>query len=271
MSATGRPLVWGVLNVTPDSFSDGGEFLDVDLAIERAHLMIEEGADVIDVGGESTKPGALRVSQQEEATRVIPVVKALVDAGVHVSIDTMNATTARNAIELGVSYVNDVSGGLADPEMFSVINNSDVDYVLMHWRGHSAVMDSLADYGDVAADVARELRERVAEAHSQGIEPERIILDPGLGFAKTPIHNWELLAGLDTLHALGHRLLIGASRKRFLGEVLPAGEPASARDGVSATLGALLADKGVWGLRVHNPKAQREALDVWQALSEGGR
>jgi dihydropteroate synthase len=264
-------LIWGVLNVTPDSFSDGGDFLTPGSAIERAHQMVEQGADVIDVGGESTKPGATRVDQETEMMRVMPVIEGLVSQGLNVSIDTMNAETAKAAISAGVRYVNDVSGGLADKSMFDVVASSDVEYVLMHWRGHSATMDDLAHYDDVASDVAAELLSRVSAAIEAGIDARRIILDPGIGFSKTPQQNWQLLAGLDTLHALGHRVLIGASRKRFLGELLDEAEPPRSRDSVSATLGALLAERGVWGLRVHNPQAQREALDVWQALSEGGR
>lgn len=271
MMTTPRPLIWGVLNVTPDSFSDGGDFLAPDAAIRRAHHMVEQGADVIDVGGESTRPGAARVDAATEAERVVPVIEALVASGLVVSVDTMNASTARGAMEAGVRYVNDVSGGLADPMMFGVVAKSDVDYVLMHWRGHSSDMDSLAQYDDVAIDVAAELSQRISQATDAGIDSARIILDPGLGFAKNPQQNWDLLAGLDTIHTLGHRVLVGASRKRFLGDLVEPGQPASARDGVSATLGALLAKRGVWGLRVHNPQAQREALDVWQALSEGGQ
>lgn len=271
MSSHHRPLLWGVLNVTPDSFSDGGEFLDLDDALVRAHRMVEEGADVIDVGGESTRPGAIRISPEEESARVLPVVTALVKAGIPVSIDTMNAHTARAAAEAGVTYINDVSGGLADPAMLGVMHSAKVDCVLMHWRGHSQVMDSLAHYENVAEDVARELAARVEAATAAGIEPERIILDPGIGFSKTPEQNWELLAHFDAVRALGHRILLGVSRKRFLGELLSEGKPASARDTASATLGALMANRGVWGLRVHNPGAQRESLDVWQALSQGGR
>jgi dihydropteroate synthase len=269
VSTPPRPVIWGVLNVTPDSFSDGGDFVALGSAIERAHQMVEQGADVIDVGGESTRPGATRVDQTTELTRVMPVIEALVGHGLVVSVDTMNATTAKAAISAGVRYVNDVSGGLADSTMFSVVASSDVDYVLMHWRGHSDTMDDLAHYDDVAHDVAAELANRVSLATEAGIDPRRIILDPGIGFSKTPAQNWELLAGLDTL-LRGHRVVVGASRKRFLGELLDEGEPPSARDSVGATLGALLAERGVWGLRVHNPQAQREALDVWQALSRGG-
>ena len=270
MSANPRPVLWGVLNVTPDSFSDGGAFLETQAALEHARAMAQEGAVVIDIGGESTRPGAPRITPALEQERVLPVIQALKAEGFTLSIDTMNASTAAGAIAGGVSYVNDVSGGLADPDMFSVVAGAPVDYVMMHWRGHSDQMDSLANYGDVVKEVCDELRGRLESARAAGIDPERVILDPGLGFAKTPQHNWELLAGLEKILGLGHRVLVGASRKRFLGELLPTVHQAPERDGVSATLGALLAQRGVWGLRVHNPLVHREALDVWQSLSQGG-
>ena len=265
-----RPVLWGVLNVTPDSFSDGGEFLSQDLAVAHAALLVEQGAAVIDVGGESTKPGAQRVAPEVEQERVIPVIEALTQRGYVVSIDTMNASTARAAIEAGATIVNDVSGGLADSEMFSLVAGAGVDYVIMHWRGHSDVMDGLADYGDVASEVRSELQERVALAMEAGISANRIILDPGVGFAKTPAHNWALLSRIDEVISLGHRVLVGASRKRFLGELLAEGHEMAERDQPSAVLGSLLAERGVWGLRVHDPLIHARALDVWQALSERG-
>ena len=265
-----RPVLWGVLNVTPDSFSDGGEFFSHDRAIAQATLLVEHGAGVIDVGGESTRPGAQRVAVEVEQERVIPVIAALTKRGYVTSIDTMNASTARAAIEAGATIVNDVSGGLADPDMFSVVAESEVDYVIMHWRGHSDVMDELARYDNVARDVRSELQERVALAVGAGISADRIILDPGVGFAKTPAHNWALLSGIDDVTSLGHRVLLGASRKRFLGELLPEGHEIAQRDEPSAVLGALLAQRGVWGLRVHNPLIHTQALDVWQALAERG-
>ncbi len=265
-----RPVLWGVLNVTPDSFSDGGEFLSQDLAVAHAASLVEQGAAVIDVGGESTRPGAQRVAPEVEAERVIPVIEALTKRGILASIDTMNASTASAAIRAGATIVNDVSGGLADPDMFSVVAKAGVDYVIMHWRGHSDVMDDLARYEDVASEVRSELQERVALAMEAGIGADRIILDPGVGFAKTPAHNWALLAGIDEVTSLGHRVLVGASRKRFLGELLPRGHAMPERDEPSAVLGALLAERGIWGLRVHNPLIHTRAFDVWQALSEGG-
>ncbi len=265
-----RPVLWGVLNVTPDSFSDAGQFLSLELAIAHAALLAEHGAGVIDVGGESTRPGAQRVAPEVEQERVIPVIEALTTRGYVASIDTMNASTAGAAIAAGATIVNDVSGGRADPEMFSLVAESGVDYVIMHWRGQSAVMDELARYDDVASDVRKELQERVDLAIEAGISADRIILDPGLGFAKTPAHNWALLSRIDEVTSMGHRVLVGASRKRFLGELLPEGHEMPERDEPSAVLGALLAGQGVWGLRVHEPLIHSRALDVWQALAKGG-
>ena len=270
MSGPRRPQLWGVVNTTPDSFSDGGLFYDSDLAREHALSLVEQGASVIDVGGESTRPGAARVSPEEEVARVIPVVKALAEAGVVVSIDTMRASTASAAIEAGARIVNDVSGGLADPDMFTVVAGSHVDYVLMHWRGHSDTMDSLAEYDDVVEEVSRELRRRLDAAEAAGINPSRVLVDPGLGFAKKPHHNWALLSRLDEWAPEGVRRVIGASRKRFLGELVGADHQPEGRDGVSAALGVLLAEAGVYALRVHNVRAHREALDVWQAFHGGG-
>ena len=271
MNRVVRPEIWGVLNVTPDSFSDGGRFDVLDVALAHAHQLVAEGADVIDVGGESTRPGADRVSGEEELARVLPVVTALVNQGVRVSVDTMRASTAEAVLEAGAHIINDVSGGLADPDMLGVISQSSCDYVLMHWRGHSAQMDSRAVYDDVVREVSAELKVRLDEAERNGIERKRIIVDPGLGFAKAPSHNWAILARLGDLVPEGARAIIGASRKRFLGELLPAPHQPEDRDGVSAALGVLLAEREVFALRVHNVKAQRQALDVWQAFIEGGR
>lgn len=260
------PQVWGVLNLTPDSFSDGGQFGDGLQAVARATEMVLEGAAVIDVGGESTRPGATRISSEEEQERVLPVVGALVDRGITVSVDTMNASTARHAIAAGVSVINDVSAGLADPDMMRVVADSDVDYVVMHGRGPSKTMNDRAVYESVVHEVESELLLRIEAAQDVGITPARIIVDPGVGFAKEPRHNWELLAGLDRIVGLGFRVLVGVSRKRFLGELLPPGDEPAQRDGVTATLGALMADAGVWAVRVHNVAAQHQALSVWQAL-----
>lgn len=265
------PVLWGILNVTPDSFSDGGLFLSPESAVSHARRLLAEGASVIDVGGESTRPGASRVPVEEEQSRVMPVIRALVAEGITVSIDTMNASTAAAAIKAGVGYVNDVSGGLADPDMMNVVAQSPVDYVLMHWRGHSDQMDTLASYQDVLREVMEELRSRLDAAEEAGISADRVVIDPGLGFAKTPQHNWAVIAGMNELVALGHRVLVGASRKRFLGEIVGGDHAPADRDGVSAVLGALLAEKGVWGLRVHDPLVHRQALDVWHAVSRGGQ
>ncbi|HET8896032.1 MAG TPA: dihydropteroate synthase [Protaetiibacter sp.] len=266
---TGRPYIMGVLNVTPDSFSDGGMFHNFDDAVDHAVHMFESGANVIDVGGESTRPGAERLPADKEKARVLPVIRELVARDIPVSIDTMNAATAAAAIEAGAALVNDVSGGLADRGMPRLIAETGIEYVAMHWRGHSATMDNLAVYTDVVRDVRNELKHRVAELIVAGVRPERIILDPGLGFAKTAQHNWQLLGRLRELETLGHRVLIGASRKKFLGELLPDGAPTSDRDPATATISALAAESGVWGVRVHDVAGTLAALEVWEAWNAG--
>jgi dihydropteroate synthase len=266
-----RPVVLGVLNVTPDSFSDGGDFVDADAAIERGVELVAHGADIVDVGGESTRPGADRIPVREELKRVLPVVRGLVTRGIRVSVDTMNAETAFTTIRGGADMINDVSGGLADPDMYRVIAQTGVEYIAMHWRGHSKSMQELAEYDDVVTDVRNELRQRLAEMLVWGIEPERVVIDPGLGFAKTADHNWALLSALPQLRSLGHRVLIGASRKRFLGEFLPEDAPPSERDDATAILSALAADAGVWGVRVHNAAATKLSLDLWSAWHAGKR
>ena len=270
MSHTQRPQVWGVLNVTPDSFSDGGSYVDYQAAIAHAEDMLAAGADVIDIGGESTRPGAGRVEAEVEQERVLPLVEALVARGATVSVDTMRADTALRALEAGAHIINDVSGGLADEEMFGVMAQASCEVVLMHWRGHSAAMDDLAVYTDVVREVSNELDARVDAARAAGISGDRLILDPGLGFAKNSNHSWELLAHIDELGERGARVLVGASRKRFVGAVLPEGHDVFERDAPSAVLGVLLAEKGVWALRVHHVAAQVRALDIWQALHRGG-
>lgn len=270
MSQAPRPQIWGVLNVTPDSFSDGGRFLQRQPALDHALGMVEAGAHVIDVGGESTKPGVSRVDGSAEQDRVLPIIEQLAGHGIVVSIDTMRAETARQALDAGAQIINDVSGGLADPEMFGVMAAAQCDVVLMHWRGHSDQMDSLAHYDSVREEVKSELALRVDAALEAGILPEHIVLDPGLGFAKTPAHNWALAAGLSGAIPEGFRTLVGASRKRFLGELLPEGHAVEERDSVSAQLGALVADQGVWALRVHNVSEQVRALNLWQAFGQGG-
>lgn len=264
-----RPQILGVLNVTPDSFSDGGEFAQQQAAINHGVRMVGTGADVIDVGGETTRPGATRIPTEVEQKRVLPVVRELVQQGVRVSIDTMNAETARAAVELGASIINDVSGGLADPGMRRVAAESGLDFVAMHWRGHSVGMDGLAVYDDVVRDVRSELEMRVAELIVSGVAPEHIIVDPGLGFAKNADQSWMLVAHLRQLGSLGCRVLVGSSRKRFLSTVLADGAPAKERDTATAILSALAAESGAWGVRVHDVAGTRAALDLWQKLSGG--
>jgi len=260
-----RPQIWGVLNVTPDSFSDGGRYRDPLAAVAHARRLVADGADVIDVGGESTRPGAERVPGDVELQRVVPVVRALVEQGIRVSIDTMSATTAEAAVDAGASIVNDVSGGLADTRMAGVVAERDVDIVAMHWRGHSTAWDAVSDYTDVVTEVRDELRARRDALLSAGVRPERLWLDPGLGFAKRPEHNWLLLRRLDEIAALGHPLLVGGSRKRFLGALVPEGAPAEERDLPTAVLSALCADVGVAAVRVHDARSTDRALAVWAA------
>ena len=262
------PLIMGVLNITTDSFSDGGKYLEPQVALEHARNLIAEGANIIDIGGESTRPGAERVSLEQEQFRVLPVIEALVKitrpAGVRISIDTMNAETARLAVAAGADIVNDVSGGLADPTMLEVVAHTGATYVMGHWRGFSKGMDALASYDSVSHDVARELSQRVEAALQAGISRERIVVDPGLGFSKDADHNWELLGNLEPLFDLGRPVLIGASRKRFIAARINPNDPASVtneeRDVATAQITAELAHKGVWGFRVHDVKRNVEAI-----------
>ena len=270
VTAGHRPVIMGVLNVTPDSFSDGGEFFDQEDAIDRGVALRAAGADVIDIGGESTRPGAPRIDPGEEQGRVIPVIRALADRDIAVSIDTMNASTAHAAVGAGARMINDVSGGLADPDILRVVAESGVHYVASHWRGHSETMDEEAHYDDVVAEVRDALKVRIAELLVWGISPDRIILDPGLGFAKTSAHNWAILHSLSELKSLGYPLLIGASRKRFLAPYAPDGAPASERDFATAIISTLAADAGVWGVRVHNVESTVTAIEVWSAWHNGG-
>jgi dihydropteroate synthase len=263
------PQVFAILNVTPDSFSDGGRFSDMGSAIGRGIELFEHGADVVDVGGESTRPGADRVPVEEEQARVLPVIRGLVAAGVPVSIDTMNALTALAAADAGASVINDVSGGLADPGMYRVVASTGLVYIAMHWRHHSAEMQAHATYADVVADVRSELKARLAEMVVSGVDPARVVLDPGLGFSKTAEHNWKLLGRLADLQSLGHRILVGASRKRFLGELLPDDATAEDRDLPTAVVSALAADAGVWAVRVHDVASTRAALGAWTAWQNG--
>jgi dihydropteroate synthase len=248
-------LVMGILNVTPDSFADGGLHYDTEIAIARGMEMIDEGVDIIDVGGESTRPGADRVSEEEEQARVLPVIRALAESKVAISIDTMRASTARLAVEAGASIVNDVSGGAADPDMFATVADLGCKYTLMHWRGHSKDMNSKAIYGDVVADVIEEVTMQLDKALAAGVKRENIILDPGLGFAKDPEHNWEILNRIEEFTALGYPVLIGHSRKRFLG-----GDNPDEREEATVAVTQSLVGKGIWAVRVHGVKANIEVV-----------
>jgi dihydropteroate synthase len=263
-----RTLVMAVLNVTPDSFSDGGRFVEVDVAVEHARAQVDAGADIVDVGGESTRPGAVRIPLAEELDRVLPVVRRLADDGIVVSVDTMRAEVARAAVGAGARIINDVSGGLADPQMHEFLTECDVPYIAMHWRGHSAEMDAMARYDDVVADVRAELADRLAAVAAAGVDPGRVVLDPGLGFAKTAAHNWALLRGLPQLLELGRPVLIGASRKRFLGELLADGavpRPVGDRDAATDAVTALASFAGAWAVRVHDVRGSRDAIAVGRA------
>jgi len=255
----------GIVNVTPDSFSDGGRYLDPDIAIAHARLLREQGADILDIGGESTRPGAERVAPRVELQRVLPVVEALASEGALLSIDTMNATTAAAAVEAGARLVNDVSGGLADPEMLAAVANTDADIALGHWRGPSAQMYARADYADVTRDVIAELTERAEAAIEAGIAPSRIVLDPGIGFGKRGAQNWQTLNALPAIAALGFRVLVGTSRKRFLGDVLGDDADLARRDLATAVTSALSARAGAWAVRVHDVPTTRDALAVARA------
>ncbi len=267
----GRCVVVGILNVTPDSFSDGGRYLDRDDAVAHGVELRAQGADLVDVGGESTRPGAQRVDAPTEIARVVPVLRELAAHGVPCSVDTTRAAVAEAALEAGAIMVNDVSGGLADPAMAPAIARCRVPWILMHWRGHSDRMHELASYQDVVADVRAELVARVDAAVLAGVDPGVLVLDPGLGFAKTAAHNWTLLGNLDVLADLGFPVLVGASRKRFLGALLAGADgtprPADDRDTATAVVSALAAAAGVWGVRVHDAVASRDAIAVaaaWQ-------
>ncbi len=265
------PLVMGVLNVTPDSFSDGGKFVTLEAALAQVKTMIDAGAQIIDVGGESTRPGAERIAIEEEQRRVLEVIRTIrSNYKILVSIDTMNAATAAAAIEAGADIINDVSGGLADDAMFSVAAQSQKHIVISHWRGFSTEMDSLNDYENVARDVARELQERIDAALDAGISRDQIIVDPGLGFAKDAEQNWQLVANLNELEKLGFPILVGASRKRFIAAVLDELNPKSVsngrRDMATAVLTALLLQRNLWGVRVHDVQATTDAIALVSAL-----
>jgi dihydropteroate synthase len=265
----GRTQIVGVLNVTPDSFSDGGLYEEQEAAVQHGVDLVEQGADIVDVGGESTRPGAQRVPEVQEQQRVIPVVRELADRGIRVSIDTMNASTALAAAEAGAQLINDVSGGLADDAMTDAVIASGLPYIVSHWRGHSTHMDDHATYEDAAREVREELFARVGELIVRGVESSRMIIDPGLGFAKKSVHNWQVLAHLAEFEQLGLPVLVGASRKRFVADVLPPGATLDDRDAVTAIISALAAQAGVWGVRVHDVASTRRALDVVDAWSAG--
>lgn len=263
-------VIMGIVNVTPDSFSDGGLHLSHDAAIAHGRSLRAAGADLIDVGGESTRPGAERVTPENERERVLPVIAALAGDGVAVSIDTMNASTALAAVDAGARIVNDVSGGLADPDMFGAVASSGADMVIGHWRGHSDDMYARAEYGDVTREVIDELRERMDAAARAGIAPSRIVLDPGVGFGKQGAQNWQLLRDLDRLTAFGTRVLVGTSRKRFLSSALGDDPDLQRRDLATAVTSVLAAQNGAWGVRVHNVVATRDALLTAQNWEAGG-
>jgi dihydropteroate synthase len=262
----------GVLNVTPDSFSDGGRYADLDAAVAHAVSMRADGADVVDVGGESTRPGAGRVDPATERQRVVPVIEQLTAARVPVSIDTTRAEVAEAALHAGASMVNDVSGGLADPNMAKVAAAAECPYVLMHWRGHSRTMQQLATYADVVREVRDELAARVDDATRAGVASDKIVIDPGLGFAKTAEHNWLLSAHLDELVGLGYPVLVGASRKSYLGKLLagPDGTPRPVGEREAATLATTLlaVQAGAWGVRVHDVRGNVDAIKVWLATKD---
>jgi dihydropteroate synthase len=269
---TDRTLVMGILNVTPDSFSDGGKHATADAAIAAGLRMFYGGADIIDVGGESTRPGATEVDPDEEQRRVLPVIAALVKAGALVSIDTTHAATAAAALAAGAAIINDVSGLSMEPEMAELAARSKAPYVLTHRRGNASTMDALTDYGNVAADVAAELAGVRDKLYAAGVAPEQIIVDPGLGFSKTDVQNWELLTHLDVLQAMGHRVLVAASRKRFLGSLLAvAGKaaPPADREAATAAVTAISAYRGAWAVRVHDVGPNLDAVKVAARVAPG--
>jgi len=270
-TADARPVLMGVVNVTPDSFSDGGYWFEPAAAIAHGRELVGDGADLVDVGGESTRPGAQRPSEREELRRVLPVVEALADEGVVVSVDTMRAEVAARALDAGAAVVNDVSGGLADPDMVLLVAERGCPYVAMHWRGHSTQMQSRAVYDDVVGEVCDELAGRRDAILAAGVARVQLVLDPGLGFAKHAHHNWALLAHLDALVALGQPVLVGASRKTFLGRIGVAEgadpRPPADRDVATAVTSVVCADAGVWGVRVHDVAATRDAFVVLREVA----
>ena len=276
LPAVSRPLVMGVVNVTPDSFSDGGRYVEIDAAVAHGLELVAQGADLLDIGGESTRPGATRPLVAEELARVVPVISELAAAGALVSVDTMRAEVAEAALAAGAVLVNDVSGGLADPEILRVVAEHDAAYVAMHWRAHAAEMQQRATYTDVVREVRDELGARVEAALRAGIGPQRLAVDPGLGFAKTAEHNWELLRHLEALDGFGLPILVGSSRKSFLGALLagPDGtqRPVLEREDANVALTTISGILGVWAVRVHEVRASVDALRVvaqWQGRPFG--
>lgn len=267
-----RTLVMGIVNVTPDSFSDGGDHADPAAAVEHGRRLLAEGADILDVGGESTRPGSQRPSVAEELRRVLPVVEALAAEGAVVSVDTMRAEVARQTARAGAAIINDVAGGLADEAMLPTVAELGLPYVLMHWREHGSAMQQQEHlrYGEVVADVIGELQTRVDAARAAGIEADKIVLDPGIGFSKDAEHNWELLRHVDQLDRLGHPLLIGVSRKRFLGRLLAAADGTERapkeRDDATIALTTIMAQQRVWAVRTHAVRSQRDAIAVVEAM-----
>ncbi len=258
--------IWGIVNVTTDSFSDGGRFIDPERAVTHGLALRDAGADVLDIGGESTRPGAERVDPAVEQQRVLPVIEELAGRGIAVSVDTLNASTAAAAVRAGARIVNDVSGGLSDPEMRAAVAESGADFAIGHWRGSPSDMYANAEYHRVSREVAGELRERIGEAAAVGIAPSRIIVDPGIGFAKAGAQNWAVLRGLGDVTGLGYRVLIGTSRKRFLATTLGADDASEERrDLATAVTSALAVRYDVWAVRVHNVAATRDALAIAHA------
>lgn len=272
MSEQARTLVMGVVNVTPDSFSDGGQWFEPEAAIAHGLELLRQGADIVDVGGESTRPGAQRPEESEELRRVLPVVEALASEGARVSIDTMRSGVARRALAAGATVLNDVSGGLADPDMVSLAADAGVPFIAMHWRGHSGDMQSRAVYDDVIAEVCRELGDRAQALLAGGVTKENLVLDPGFGFAKLAEHNWSLLRHIDDVVALGYPVLVGTSRKAFLGRLgRSAGDdprPPLERDAATAATSVWAALHGAWAVRVHDVVSTRDALDVMCAIEQ---
>ncbi|TGD13849.1 dihydropteroate synthase [Brevibacterium sp. S111] len=264
----------GVLNVTPDSFSDGGRYFDHDRAVAHGLELMATGADIIDVGGESTRPGSARVDEAEELRRVVPVVRDLAAAGAVISVDTMRASVARDSLAAGAHIINDVSAGQSDPTMLSVAAETGAPIVLMHWRGYLDQASATFHYEDVVAEVIGELRTRIDEAIAVGVKPENIIVDPGLGFSKNAEHNWQLLAALNEFAALDHRLLVAASRKRFIASLISPDDPKlaqqAAKDQATATISAISAQAGAWAVRVHDPATSAIACKVIAAVAEAG-